>query len=451
MDLISDTVQQNISRKPTPKFAPLYNYQSQDNLLNLKLFTQGQPWTLFDQLREQAPQYWHPGWPDEAPLDDRAGFWALTRYQDIQAVSRDTQTFSSQRGGIHVAVGKPTAPEAAPLFHASYNNMICMDGTTHSKLRKDHMPFFTPEFVTELQHKVTVKISALLDAMAPLGQCDLVEMLSSHLPLFTLSEILGIPEEDRPKLVKWMHYLELASYITSAGPDSVEEDITPELIQGFLDTAKDMFEYGRHQLHGRRKSNQKDLLNTLAWAELEGSLMSDEYLDGSWLLIVFAGNDTTRNTISGTMKLLTENPEQKAKVLANMDLLPNMIEESIRMVSPVMHMRRTVTCDTQIGEQKVGQGEKVVMWYGAGNRDPEVFENPHQYDVERNNANKQIAFGIGQHMCIGHRVARMQLEEVYRQILTRFPDMVYEGDGIDIAPNNFVHAIRKLPVRFTPE
>lgn len=450
MDLISETVQTNVSKISSPKFEQQYNFKPAENLLDLKLFTKGQPWELFSQMRKNAPQFWHPGWSGDEPIEDKAGFWAITRHQDVQAVSRDTKTFSSQRGGIQIAIGKPLSPEAEPLFHAAYNNMICMDGNHHSQLRKDHMPFFTPDYVSDLQRKAEVKVAELLDEMAPLGSCDLVEMLSAHLPLFTLSEILGIPEEDRPKLVKWMHYLELASYITSAGPDSIEEDITPELIQGFLDTAKDMFEYGRHQLHGRRKSKQKDLLNTLAWAEMEGSLLNDQYLDGSWLLIVFAGNDTTRNTISGMMKLLTENPEQKAKLQANMDLMPNAIEESIRMISPVMHMRRTATCDTQIGEQKIGEGEKIVMWYGAASRDPEVFENPDQYDIERHNANQHIAFGLGKHMCIGHRVARMQLEVAYRQILTRFPDIVYDG-GIDIAPNNFVHAIRKLPVRFTAQ
>lgn len=446
MKLISETIQENIHTNPDPKFPQLSPYKPEVDLRDLKLFTQGQPWEAFRKMREQAPVCWHPG-----PMSKRdlGGFWSLTQHADIKAVSRDTQVFSSQRGGIHIGVG-PVAEETAPLFHASYNNMICMDGTVHSKLRKDHMPFFTPEFVTNLKKKVDIKVTELLDAMAPLGECDLVEMFSSQLPLFTLSEILGIPEVDRHKLVKWMHYLELATYISAAGPDSVEEEITPELIQGLLDSVRELFEYGRFQLYERRENKKPDLLNALAWADLEGALMGDEFLDGSWLLIVFAGNDTTRNTISGTMKLLTENIDQKQKLINNMALLPGMVEEAIRMVAPVMHMRRTATCDTQIGAQSVGEGEKVVMWYGAANRDPAVFENPDQFDIERANAKQQVAFGFGKHMCIGHRVARMQLESVFQQMLTRFPSMKYSG-GIDIAPNNFVHAIRKLPVRFAAE
>jgi cytochrome P450 len=181
-----------------------------------------------------------------------------------------------------------------------------------------------------------------------------------------------------------------------------------------------------------------------------GDLLSDEYLDGSWLLIVFAGNDTTRNTLSGSMKLLTEFPEERAKLIANPALMPGAVNEFIRMVSPVIYMRRTATQDTEINGQKIAEGEKVIMYYGAANRDAAVFADPDRLDVTRANADKHIAFGYGPHTCIGKRVAQIQLEEAYRQILARFPDMRWTGE-IDIAPNNFVHAIRQLDVSFTPE
>jgi cytochrome P450 len=178
-------------------------------------------------------------------------------------------------------------------------------------------------------------------------------------------------------------------------------------------------------------------------------LLSDEYLDGSWLLIVFAGNDTTRNTLSGTMKLLTEFPDQKARLIADPSLMGGAVNEFIRMVSPVIYMRRTATRDAEIAGQAVREGEKVVMYYGAANRDEAVFDNPDQLDITRPNADKHIAFGYGPHVCIGKRVAQIQLEEAYRQILGRFPDIRWTGE-IDIAPNNFVHAISKLEVEFTP-
>jgi cytochrome P450 len=211
-----------------------------------------------------------------------------------------------------------------------------------------------------------------------------------------------------------------------------------------------MFEYGQHMLQKRRADPKPDLMSAIARATVDGELLRNEYLDGSWLLIVFAGNDTTRNTISGSMKLLTEFPDQRRALMADMSLLPNAVDELIRMVSPVIYMRRTATCDAEIGGQKIAEGEKVVMYFSAANRDPSVFPDPDRLDIRRANASKNIAFGFGPHVCIGKRVAQLQLEEVYRQLLRRLPDIEYAG-GIDVAPNNFVHAIRKLPVRFTPE
>jgi cytochrome P450 len=184
----------------------------------------------------------------------------------------------------------------------------------------------------------------------------------------------------------------------------------------------------------------------IARAQVDGTLLSDEYLDGSWLLIVFAGNDTTRNTLSGAARLLTEFPDQRRILAAEPALLGNAANEFIRMVSPVIYMRRTATKDTDLAGQKIAEGEKVIMYYGAANRDPAVFAAPDVLDVRRANADKHIAFGFGPHVCLGKRVAQIQLEEAYRQILQRFPDIQWTGE-IDIAPNNFVHAIRSLPVR----
>ena len=326
-----------------------------------------------------------------------------------------------------------------------------MDQPWHLNLRREHMPFFTPAYVNRLKERVGHEITALIDAMAPMGACDLVEQVSSRLPLFTLCEILGVPVEDRPKFLKWMHYLELAGNL-AADRSKGELALTPELmmfIQEFNENVEAMFEYGRDILHKRRQDPQPDLLSAIARAQLDGEFLADEYLDGSWLLIVFAGNDTTRNTISGSVKLMTEFPDQKARLAADRALLPNAVNEFIRMVSPVIYMRRTATKDVEIGGQLISEGEKVAMYYGAANRDPSVFADPDRLDITRENADKHLAFGFGPHVCIGKRVAQMQLEAVWEQFLTRLPDLKYAG-GIDVAPNNFVFAIRKLPVTFTP-
>jgi len=217
----------------------------------------------------------------------------------------------------------------------------------------------------------------------------------------------------------------------------------------FTNMIEEMFSYGRHVLEDRRKNPRDDLLSVIANIEVNGEKLPNEYLDGSWLLIIFAGNDTTRNSISGTMNLLSENQDQKELVLNDRSLIPNMVHESIRVANPVTYMRRTTKEDTQIGEQKIGPNEKISLWYGAANRDPEIFINPDKFDVRRENAKKHLSFGYGRHLCLGKHTANMQLEVVYEKILERFPDMTQNGDVV-YTPNNFVNAIQELPVSFKP-
>jgi cytochrome P450 len=321
------------------------------------------------------------------------------------------------------------------------------------------MPYFTPAYLRTLNQRVEDEVTRLLDAMAPLGRCDLVPALSAQLPLFTLCEILGVPLEDRPKFLTWMHFLEMANAFAAeragqggGGLAGAAAQVPPEA-QAFLDAFKaaidQMFEYGREMLHKRRKNPQADLMSAIARAQLDGEFLADEYLDGSWLLIVFAGNDTTRNTISGTMGLLTDFPEQKARLIQRPELMPNAVNEFIRLISPVIYMRRTATRDVELAGQPIAEGEKVIMYYGSANRDETVFADPDGLDVERANADKHIAFGYGPHTCVGKRVAQLQLEAVYRQLLARFPDIRRDGE-MKVAPNNFVYAIQSLPVAFTP-
>ena len=439
MQLISQTAVEGI---PGPNNPEAYRRIQGLTLNDAKLFTQGHPLPLYERLRNEAPVCWHTepeGWP---------GFWAVTRHADVMRVNGDPATFSSQRGGILMNTPKPGMGHML-LGRASQDTMINLDGPQHMQLRREHMPFFTPAYLRGLTERVQAEVTRLIDGMAAKGECDLVEEFSSRLPLYTLCEILGVPEADRPKFLHWMHYLELAQNLAA---EQAAQPVAPslELIQfvaDFNNNVEEMFAYGQHMLHKRRQDPQADLMSAIARAQVDGELLSDEYLDGSWLLIVFAGNDTTRNTLSGAMKLLTEFPDQKAKLIAQPDLLSNAADEFIRMVSPVIYMRRTALTDAMIADQKIAAGEKVVMYYGAANRDPAVFEKPDTLDVARANANKHIAFGYGPHVCLGKRVAQIQLEEAYRQLLGRLPDIEWNGE-IDIAPNNFVHAISKLGVTF---
>jgi cytochrome P450 len=441
MRLLSDSLPSSLPGGPT--FARACPEIDPDALSDSEHFMQGQPFDIYARLRSEAPVAW------QRENDNGSGFWALTRYNDVMRVDGDPKTFSSQKGGILMAYGPPETRHPL-LFRASVDAMINLDAPWHLQLRKEHMPYFTPVYLDGIRKKVAIETTRLIDEMAELGECDLVETLSSRLPLFTLCEILGVPEADRPKFLDWMHYLEVAGYVAAKqrrNPEPTAEFMA--FVKAFNENVAEMFAYGRHMLQKRRADLQADLMSGIARATLDGELLRDEYLDGSWLLIVFAGNDTTRNSISGSMKLLTEFPDQKRALMADLSLLPNAVDELIRMVSPVIYMRRTATEDTEIGPQKIAAGEKVIMYYGAANRDPTIFPDPDRLDIRRANAGKNIAFGFGPHVCIGKRVAQLQLEEVYRQLLTRLPDIEYAG-GIEMAPNNFVHAIRKLPVRFTP-
>ncbi|CAN7724308.1 cytochrome P450 [Bradyrhizobium sp. LjRoot220] len=427
-----------------PVFPKAYPEVEPDALSNVELFLQGQPFDIYAKLRAEAPVAW------QREGNNGPGFWALTRYNDVMRVDGDPKTFSSQKGGILMAYGPPETRHPL-LFRASVDAMINMDAPWHLQLRKEHMPYFTPGYLAGIREKVAAETTRLIDDMAGLGECDLVETLSSRLPLFTLCEILGVPPSDRPKFLDWMHYLEVAGHVAATQRKNPQP--TPEFmafVKAFNENVAEMFAYGQHMLQKRRADPKPDLMSAIARATIDGELLRDEYLDGSWLLIVFAGNDTTRNSISGSMKLLTEFPDQKRKLMSDLSLLPNAVDELIRMISPVIYMRRTAAEDTEIGAQKIAAGEKVIMYYGAANRDPAIFPDPDRLDIRRANASKNIAFGFGPHVCIGKRVAQLQLEEVYRQLLTRLPDIEYSG-GIEMAPNNFVHAIRKLPVRFTPQ
>jgi len=443
MQLISETVTLG-----GPK-GPVYPRRSEATcavpLANPESFRQGPPLEEFARLRRLAPVSWQ-----EESAEDEPGFWAVTGYDAVMRVNGDPETFSSQRGGILISSGPPQMRHPL-LFRASMDTMINMDAPWHMQLRREHMPFFTVRYLAELKAKIAAETTRLLDAMSPLGECDLVEHLSSRLPLFTLCEILGVPPEDRERFLGWMHYLERANNLAN-DKKALEAGVTPELmtfIQGFNQNIEAMFEYGRHMLHKRRADPRADLMTAIAQAQVDGEVLPDEYLDGSWLLIVFAGNDTTRNTISGSVKLLTDFPDQKRRLIAEPSLIPNAVNEFIRMISPVMYMRRTATRDVVVAEQEIAEGEKVVMYYGAANRDPAIFEDPDRLDVGRLNADKHIAFGYGPHVCLGKRVAQIQLETVHEQLLARFPDIACTGD-MEIAPNNFVYAIKRLPVSFTP-
>lgn len=445
MRLVSDHI---IDGRQGPTLPPVWPTLEGINLNDINAFTRGQPWADFARMRAQAPVMWHP-----MPRNG-VGYWAVTGFDDVKRVNGDPETFSSEKGGILMALG-PEETRHPTLFSASTNSMINLDGLPHRQLRREHMPYFTAGYIRGLRERVAAEVTRLLDTMAPLGRCDMVEKFSQRLPIFTLCEMLGVPVADRERFMAWVHFLEMAQQVAMEQIDQLDgvSQLSPQML-AFIDlfnkNVGEMFEYGRHMLARRRADPHPDLMSAIANAMVDGDPLPDPYLDGAWLLIVFAGNDTTRNSLSGAMKLFTENPEQKARLQADGALLPNAVHEITRMVSPVIYMRRTATRDTEVHGQRIAEGEKVVMFYGAANRDPAMFPDPDRFDITRANAERNIAFGHGPHICIGRMTAQLQLEEAYRQIFARFPDIHWTGE-MDIAPNNFVHAVRRLEVAFTPE
>lgn len=441
LSLVSETYMPDRGER-APSHAPLYPLTPPVDLSSSQSFLQGHPFEAYAQIRQEAPVMWNP-------MNGTEGYWALTNYADIRAANMDAATFSSQRGGILQAYFNESRRH--PLLHrAALDTLICLDAPNHVKLRREHMAYFTPDYVKKLKIKVEVKITELLDnleiaAKARGGIADLVPHVSEQLPLFTLCEILGIPEADRAKIAEWMAMLEVAQYTMEQIDRGDMSQVDPARIMTFMQEVQAMFDYGQHILKARRAEPRDDLLSAIANVKIDGELLPDEFLDGSWLLIIFAGNDTTRNSISGTMRLLSEFSGAKAELAANPELLPNAVNEAIRMVSPVIYMRRTATKDTELRGQKIAEGEKIIMYYGAANRDPLIFDNPNQFDLRRSNAKDHLAFGIGQHVCLGQRVANMQLEAVYRQILARFPQISWTGEQV-IAPNNFTHSVTQLMV-----
>ena len=420
-----------------PVYPEIYQRLSGFDLGSTNAWTRGQPFDFYRRMREESPVMW------SRARKPASGFWSVSRYEDVKYVELNPNVFSSQRGSMNMAVLPPSG-KADRLMYAAHNSLINLDADVHRDLRLQQSEFFFPKYVETLKERVGKKIDELLDNMEREGpEVDFAKMFSTELPMFTLCEMLGVDEEDRSDIIKWMHYLELApQFITHPLRMLLAEPSFPFRFEKIL---HDMFSYGERVMADRIRNPREDLLTTIANATLGEKPLSQSYLDGSWLLIIFAGNDTTRNSLSGTIRLLTEFPEQRQMVLDDPSLIERMSHEALRMVSPVMHMRRTAMEDTEVAGQRIAKDEKVVMWYGAANRDPSMFPNPDQFDMMRDNVDKHLAFGHGVHRCLGNRVAQLQLKMAYERILQRFPNIYWTGKQ-KIEPIILVHAISSLQV-----
>ena len=437
MNLVSEEILIDKGQK-SPVNAPVYPSFDEFAFGDPPSWTKGHPFKVYKKMRQQAPVMW------SAAPKDFSGFWSVTRYNDIKEVELAHKVFSSQRGSINMMVADRKYWKPEKLAPAAFNSLINLDAPLHMEMRMQQSDYFFPGYVAKLQGKVEQKIDQLLDEIEQKGPVvDFAKLFSEELPLYTLCEMLGIDEEDRPRIKLWMHHLEMASQFLSNPWQTFLKE--PSFPFRFNSVVKEMFAYGERVMANRRVKPRDDLLTVIAQSKLDGELLPQEYLDGSWLLIIFAGNDTSRNSLSGTIRLMTEFPDQRAMVLKDPSLIPKMSEEALRMVSPVIHMRRTAVEDTEINGQRIAKDEKVVLWYGAANRDSEIFPEPDKFDMNRDNVDKHLSFGHGVHKCLGSRIAKMQLRLAFERIFDRFPHIHWTGKQ-KIAPNALVHAISSLQV-----
>ena len=408
---------------------PIYDIGQICELDKWETFINGQPFDIFKRLREEAPIYWH-----EESLDFEPGFWALTKHEDIVRVSKDPMTFSSAVGGHLMTMGDPEVVDPSAVA-AIIGNMIGMDPPDHQIYRKMVAPSFTPKAIRTLEGDMRLKIRELLENVEGKGEFNFVTEISEQLPLWVLCEMMGIPESERPKI------RDLVNNLTDA---SIQQD--PNNAFQIWVNYMELFKMGRDMIEERRKSPTDDLMSVVANTKIEGGELPPELLDGFFLLMVIAGNETTRNTLTGGLMALTDNPDEREKLLKDPALISNATDEMLRWVTSVIYFRRTATKDTNIRGQDIKAGDKVVMWYGSANRDEEIFEDGHLFRVDRENAKKHLAFGAGEHLCLGNRLGHMQIRILFEELLDRFPNIHSTSDPVRI-PSNFLAGISELKVR----
>lgn len=385
-------------------------------------FVSGIPYAAFQRLRTEAPLYWQP------EQNGGRGFWCVTRYDDLMAVSKDPLTFSSAKGGTNIFEVPEEDLSMLRLL------MLNMDPPKHNKFRRLVSTGFTNRMVTQLEPHVREICADLIDKVAKKDSFDFVTEIAAELPLLVIAELLGVPMEDRHKVFDWSNSL--------VGFDDPEYKTSMET--GKIASAQ-MWAYANDLANKRKEHPLDDLVSVLMQAEVDGDRLSEQEFDSFFLLLAVAGNETTRNLISGGMLALIQHPEERARVLADPSLLPTCIEELLRWVSPLIHFRRTATRDVHMHGQTIREGDKVVIFYPSANRDERRFVNPETFDVSRT-PNDHLAFGIGEHFCLGANLARLEIKLIFEEMLRRLPDLELAGP-VRRLRSNFLNGIKGMPVR----
>ena len=392
-------------------------------------YADGVPYEVFARLRDEAPV----AWVDEPPyegFDGGPGFWAVTRHADIVEVSRHPEVYSSHAGATFLRDQRPRDLAALQQM------MLNLDPPDHSKLRKIVSRVFTPKMVNGMFESIARYAHEIVDGLEPDTEIDLVAKVSAEMPLMVLADLLGVPRSDRHLLYSWTNRM--------VGLD----DPAYGGRAAFLSAFQEMFAFAEEQAEIRRRDPGDDVWSLIVNAEVDGERLSTDELQRFFQLLMIAGNETTRNLLTGAVITLDQHPDQWAELRANPDLLKVAIEEILRFHPPVMQFRRTAVADAELGGQRIAAGDKVVMFYVSGNRDEAVFDEPDRFNIHRNPVN-HVAFGSGTHFCLGNSLARLEVRVLLAELFARFPQMRVAGPPTRFR-SHFINGYRELSVALGP-
>ena len=395
------------------------------DLSDSRSYVDGVPHAYLTYLRHHDPVHWQdePGGP---------GFWAITRYEDCVTVNRDYERFSSAAQGTMPFEMEPDEIAQQGLM------MLNMDPPLHTRYRRLVNKGFTPRMVRDLEESIHRATDAIIDEVIEKGEADFVTQISAELPLQVIAELLGVPSDDRHRMFEWSNRM-----VGSEDPEYQAE------AERAMTSAMELYAYAAELFAKKRIDPHEDLMSALTTVEIEGERLSEMELELFFLLLTVAGNETTRNLMSGAMDAFFRHPEQWQRLLDDRSLLPTAVDEMLRFVSPVMNFRRTAMVDTELSGTKIAAGDKVVFFHASANRDEDIFGDPDTFDIGRN-PNPHIAFGGGgPHFCLGTNLARMEIRVMFEHLLDRMPDIRQDGE-VQRLQSQFINGVKHIPVAFTP-
>jgi cytochrome P450 len=388
----------------------------------------------FAELRRDAPISRHQPPEDimELPDQERMSYWAVVRYEDVRRISRDPESFCSGKGTQFA--------DAPPEFLEASLSFLAMDAPRHTKLRGLVSAAFTPRQVARIEEGIRVNARRIVAEAAPSGGGDFVELIAKQLPLVTISDMIGVPEADRERVVAAADLL-----VTASDPEAFGDRPPVEVLGEALWT---LTSFATELAAHREQKPADDLMTALVQAEVDGERLTHAEIAAFFVLLSVAGNDTTRHTTSHAMRALTVHPEQRALLMEDLDeRLPAAVEEFVRWASPVMTFRRTTTREVELHGERLPAGEKVVLFYHSGNRDERAFEDPWRFDVTRD-PNRHLGFGGGgPHYCLGASLARTQLRSIFGELLRVIPDI--EAEEPELLRSAFIHGVKRMDCSFS--